>query len=140
MEFFPYPKIRGLIDLGIGDEMEEGLILSSFDVIYASKLGIIEKREIVLTEKEQQLYNIYEYLMNRGYVCRVSVKDEHIFLRVFQKGYRRFQDRSVWVLFLFDPENIENQIKIASSFRKNLILAIPKKEPLFLAVVRHNFR
>ncbi len=131
--FSKYPKIEKLIELGIGDETEDSLILSKFDEMLAYELGILEKAP-EMDEKLMEYYKLYKELYDKGYIPKTTVYEGKIYFRVASKGYLR-KKRKTQYLVALEGDILEN-LKIATMMKKKLVMKINGR---FVFLTYHKF-
>jgi len=125
------PKDAKLVELGFGIETENGLLLSELELYYAVEKGHInaEKPKI-----DSNRYAVFKDLREKGYI--VAFSEANGYFRVFRKGYRRGEDRTLWLLRVLDSDKIDidalgDDLGEAGKMRKDLVYAFVKDNRVF---------
>ncbi|MEM4336270.1 MAG: hypothetical protein QXY61_04650 [Candidatus Anstonellales archaeon] len=135
-----------VVQLGIGRETEKGLELHEIEAAYLVKKGKIKLKKSFekLIEGNEEKYRVYEDLRERGYVIRLSKESE--WFRINRKGFRRNEDRTVYVLkvmkapFKLTDKEIFEDVSFSAKLRKQLVYAIVhEKEIKYLTIGRMTF-
>lgn len=144
-------KIKQLVRVGaIAEECEEAH-LPLLEAAYWAEKGIIdiEKEKIMdAARKADKLaddkYAILKYLSDLGYITRTSGEGEY--LRVQEKGIKRGEDRTRYVLKVVPPDwsptmkELEEALEFASRVRKELIIGMLKAGGVtFLKISKKQF-
>ncbi|MEM2948322.1 MAG: hypothetical protein QXD51_03440 [Candidatus Anstonellales archaeon] len=139
-------KAEEIIQLGVGTETEKGLELHEIEAAYLVKKGKIKLKKNFekLIEGNEEKYQVYEDLRERGYVVRLSKESE--WFRINRKGFRRNEDRTVYILkvikapFKLTDKEIFEDVSFSAKLRKQLVYAIVhEKEIKYLTIGRMTF-
>jgi len=131
--FKSYPKIPKLIELGIGDETEDSLILSKFDRALATELGILDEK-VEFTQEEKPYYDLYKELYFKGYIPRTTLYEGTIYFRVGTKGYLRKKKKTEYLVAL--GGDWEKALNLAVKMKKKLVI---KQGDRFIFLTYHKF-
>ena len=145
METFEIPEElrERLRELGFGFRG----VLSPMEVLFLAEEGIAEvlgeqERE-ELREKYRWEYAIYRDLRKKGYIVRPSPIPH--FLRVYRKGYRPEEDRTLYLLRVVLPEEevgkaqMLEDLAMANAMKKELVYAFVGEELFYVAISRKSF-
>lgn len=139
-------RARRLVLLGAMEEKGK-VFLPYLEAAYFAEKGEIEgnaeeflslakKVDPYATEK----YMVLKYLRSAGFIVR-SGEDAN-FLRVYKKGIRVGEDRTLYLIRVLrksDIPDIRSDLKIAGKMRKELIYAFVGEKIEFVKVMRVNF-
>ncbi len=120
-----------------------GKELHPIEEIYFIEKGKINKDIKKVWEKAKHLlknaediYRVYKYLRDRGYISK-PVED---FLKVYKKGFRPGEDRTIYILKVNpDLNKMKEDLKLAGRLRKQLIYAFVNEKIEFVKITRTNF-
>ncbi|MCX6774226.1 MAG: hypothetical protein NTY68_04515 [Candidatus Micrarchaeota archaeon] len=134
------PKDRKLIDLGFGIEKEGSIFLSELELYYAIEKGYVsgEKPKI-----DARKYLVFKDLREKSYI--ISFSEANDYFRVYRKGFRRGEDRTLWLLRVLNSDKIDlnelgNDLGEAGKMRKDLVYAIVEDNKVFyLSISRKTF-
>jgi tRNA splicing endonuclease len=134
------PKDKKLVDLGFGIEKEDSIILSELELYYAIEKGYIpgEKPKI-----DNNKYLVFKDLREKSYI--VSFSEANDYFRVYRKGFRRGEDRTLYLLRVLDSDKINleelgNDLAEAGKMRKDLVYALVENNKVFyLSISRKQF-
>ncbi len=135
-----------LINLGFGIEIENNLFLHPVEYVYAVEEGYIEKDNVYEELKSNfsrffKLYVVFKDLRKKGYVIRFSVDGP--FIRVYRKGYRKGEDRTLYLLKIVDSNiNVSSLLEdlyVANKMRKELVYAIVGDSIKYITITNRNF-
>lgn len=141
-------KENALMEKGFGIETEEGLVLNALEILYLHELGELPKDIEVnikeLRDKYWKAYRVYKHLRKNGYIVRFSLEGD--FLRVYRKGFRRGEDRTLYLIKILEPDKnltigeVIKDVELASALRKELVYAIVGEKITFLSIGKRNFQ
>jgi tRNA splicing endonuclease len=134
------PKDKKLVDLGFGIEKDDALELSELELYYAIEKGHVsgEKPKI-----EPKRYLVFKDLRDKSYI--VSFSEANGYFRVYRKGFRRGEDRTLWLLRVLDSDKIGldglgKDLAEAGKMRKDLVYAFVENDKVFyLSISRKQF-
>ena len=129
-----------LVELGIGTEVGDKVLLNEVEYLYAKNKGIL-KEEIGVKGEVKDLLKVYSFLMDRGYICRFSLKMKD-YIRVGKKGYRRGEDRTKYLVKVvknISKKEIEEDLKFSLRLRKKLIYCFVGEKIEFIKIDRKEF-
>ncbi len=143
--------IKKLVRVGAIEEECEEVRISLLEAVYWIEKGILDadkdkllkelKKNDELTETK---YTVLKYLTNNGYITRASGDNE--FLRVHEKGIKRGEDRTHYVLKVVTPDwnptinEITKLLEFAGNIRKELVIAtVTNERPFFLKISPKKF-
>ena len=130
-----------LLALGFGTEEGDKLILHEVEYAYAVEKGYVKGKVEMLREGNEKLYKLYSFLRDKGYIPRITRKEN--VLRVGRKGYRRGEDRTLYIIRIVDgdisKEELMAWVRKAERARKELVLAFVDNEIELVSVKRKLF-
>jgi len=139
-------KARRLILLGAAEEGGKAF-LSHLEAAYFAEKGEIEgsaEEFLSLAEKSDPLapekYLVLKHLRSAGFIVRAS--GDANFLRVYKKGIRVGEDRTLYLIRALRKSGIPDiraDLKIAGKMRKELIYAFVGEKIEFVKAMRVNF-
>ena len=137
----PLDKNQHVVDLGFGIEEEDKLILHKYEAFYLAKEGLLKIRIPKSIEKEHG-YRVFKQLRDKGYVIRFSLG--HSLMRVYRKGFRKYEDRTLYLLRVVSSNSIKvDQIKedlmLANKMRKELIYALVGETITYINISKRHF-
>lgn len=139
-------KVRRLTLLGA---MEEGgkIHLPYLEAAYFAEKGEMEgsaEEFLSLAEKSDPLapekYLVLKQLRDSGHIVRCG--EDADFLRVYKKGIRVGEDRTMYLIRVLrktDAPDLRSDLKLAGKMRKELIYAFVGEKIDFVKVMRVNF-
>jgi tRNA splicing endonuclease len=136
----PFPKDRKLVDLGFGIEKEDSILLSELELYYAIEKGYVSGEKPKIDEKK---YLVFKDLREKSYI--VSFSEANDYFRVYRKGFRRGEDRTLYLLKVIDSDKIGlnglgDDLAEAGKMRKDLIYAFVEGNKVFyLSISRKVF-
>lgn len=144
-------KIKKLVRIGAIEQEVEEARLPLLEALYWAEKGIIDiKREEILKllKKNDKLAEdkclILKHLNDLGYVTRASWDGEY--LRVHEKGIKRGEDRTRYVLKVVEPNwrpasnEIDEMLEFAGKVRKELLISrVRDGEIVFYKIDRKKF-
>jgi tRNA splicing endonuclease len=141
------PKDDKLIEFGFGIEKEGKLVLHEFEAAYAAEKGYMKSKKgffALLSEKGMaEKYLVYRDLRENGYILRLSLSGD--FFRVYRKGFRPGEDRTLYLLKVVPEESIKTgnllaDSLIAGKMRKELVYAFVRDgRIIYVSLTRKRF-
>ncbi|MCK4319882.1 hypothetical protein KAW38_04910 [Candidatus Micrarchaeota archaeon] len=138
-------------DLGAGIEINGEYILPPLEAIYLKRKGLLdsdidEKELFEMASKKRKYYKeeyrIFEFFRKKHYIVREGLLPSD-FLRIYKKGIRFGEDRTLYLLKVVKDLNLEEMRKDmekAINLRKELVYAIIENEkPTFIKVYYSSF-
>jgi tRNA splicing endonuclease len=124
------PKDEKLIELGFGIEKEGKLVLHNFEAAYAIENGYMKplRKKLLSGKGDFAKYLVYKDLRDNGYISRLSLSGD--FFRVYRKGFRRGEDRTMYLLKVIT----EKSLKISDIFKDAISAAKIRKELVYAVV------
>ncbi len=113
-----------LYNLGFGRWENGKLVLTNIEKHYCYENGLI-KEDINLNEKEMEIYKIYKYIRDKGYVVKPT---NYGYLRVYRKGYTKYEKHRLKYLVKIVNENklnIKEDLDMIYKTRAKLVYAFP---------------
>jgi tRNA splicing endonuclease len=144
-------KIKQLVRVGAIEQESEEVHIPLLEAAYWAEKGLvdIEKEKILeAARKSDSLaddkYRVLKHLTDLGYITRASGEGDY--LRVHEKGIKRGEDRTRYVLKII-PSNsslalndIVAMLEFAGNVRKELLIGTIKSgEIIFLKINRKKF-
>lgn len=125
------PTDRKLVELGFGIEKDDQLELSELELFYAIEKGHISGEKPEIDEKK---YIVFKDLREKSYI--VGFSEANDYFRVYRKGYRRGEDRTLWLLRVLDSDRIGlddlgKDLAEAGKMRKDLVYAVVENGKAF---------
>ncbi len=139
MNFFEVEE--DLEDYGIGIREENKTLLHPVEYIYAKEKGLIKEKTDQnkidkIKEENLEIYSVYKFLMDRGYICRLSLNDNK-WIRVGRKGFRKGEERTKYIvkpIKEIDLKTLESDVEFSIKIRKKLVYAIVGEKIEFISV------
>ena len=141
-------KEKDVIQKGFGIEVEGGVVLNALEVLYLSEKEELPEDVRVdvgdLSKKYWKEYRVYKMLRKNGYIVRFSLEND--FLRVYRKGFRRGEDRTLYLVKVVEPDHsltigeIVKDVELASALRKERVCAVVGEKVVFLSIGKRNFQ
>ena len=140
------PKDDRLMELGFGIEKDGKLILHEFEAAYAAEKGYIKLKKSFSFVSEKGMaekYLVYKDLRENGYILRLSLSGD--FFRVYRKGFRPGEDRTLYLLKVVPEESVKTgnlleDALIAGKMRKELVYAFVRDgKIIYVSLTRKRF-
>jgi tRNA splicing endonuclease len=124
------PFDEKLVELGFGVEQNNKLVLHNFEAAYAIEKGFMKpmKKKLLSGKLDSAKYLVYKDLRDNGYISRLSLSGD--FFRVYRKGFRRGEDRTMYLLKVIT----EKSLKISDIFKDAMTAAKIRKELVYAVV------
>ncbi len=123
------PSDEKLVELGFGIEKGGKLFLHNFEAAYAIEKKFMKplKKKLISEKGDSAKYLVFKDLRDNGYISRLSLSGD--FFRVYRKGFRRGEDRTMYLLKVITDKSIRindvfKDAMAAAKIRKELVYAI----------------
>jgi tRNA splicing endonuclease len=129
-----------LVELGFGIEDGEKLLLHPLELKYAVERGYLKH---AVENVPEDYYLVYKDLRDKGYNVRLSQDSD--LLRIYRKGFRRGEDRTMQLMRVVSAHSIGVDALLADSstaikMRKALVYAfVEGKNIIYMEMSRTKF-
>lgn len=126
--FRKIPKDQKILELNIGQEFEDFIILSDYDIRLLKDLGIVDE-DVKVDEK---IYQVYRELYEKGYNPSIFLYNDKIYIKITSQKYLRHKPKYEY-LVAFDM-NLEFHLKAATATKLRLLIYLDGK---YLMILPH---
>ncbi len=110
------PKDEKILELNIGQEFDDFIIVSDYDVKLLKDLGIMDEEVNV----DMKIYEVYKELYEKGYNPSIFVYNDQIYIKITSQRFLRHRPAYKY-LIAFDM-NLDLHLKAATATKLKLLI------------------
>ncbi|MCS7122731.1 MAG: hypothetical protein NZ908_02130 [Candidatus Micrarchaeota archaeon] len=114
--FRKIPKDPKILEMNIGTEVDDGIIVSDYDLRLLYDYGIYPER----IQVDENLYSIYKGLYERAYNPEIFLYNDYLYIKISKQRYLRHRPKPEYII-AFDLD-LERHLKASVASKLKLLI------------------
>lgn len=105
-----------ILELNIGTELEDGIVVSDYDLRLLKDYGIVDLE----VDVDEKIYSVYKELYEKAYNPSIIIYNDRTYIRITEQKYLRHKPKYKYLIaFSWD---IDEHLKAAIATKLNLLI------------------